>query len=113
MSEKLLGVTWEVWAAGTFGFAAGALLFYLAYVAARASVQRRSRERAPERGTTFYNLVTVFGAFAFASLVPIKEMGFGLAVAVFLDATIIRIVMVPASMRLMGRWNWWLPRWLD
>jgi RND superfamily putative drug exporter len=58
-------------------------------------------------------MVTVFGAFAFASLVPIKAMGFGLAVAVFLDATIIRVIMVPATMRLMGDWNWWIPRWLD
>jgi RND superfamily putative drug exporter len=58
-------------------------------------------------------MVTVFGAFAFARLVPIKEMGFGLAAAVFLDATIIRIVLVPATMRLMGTWNWWLPGWLD
>ncbi len=58
-------------------------------------------------------MVTVFGAFAFASLVPIKAMGFGLATAVFLDATIIRVVLVPATMRLMGRWNWWIPAWLD
>jgi RND superfamily putative drug exporter len=58
-------------------------------------------------------MVTVFGAFAFARLVPIKEMGFGLAAAVFLDATLIRIVLVPATMRLMGSWNWWLPEWLD
>ena len=58
-------------------------------------------------------MITVFGAFAFARLVPIKAMGFGLAVAVFLDATVIRVVMVPATMRLMGKWNWWIPRWLD
>ena len=58
-------------------------------------------------------MVTVFGAFAFASLVPIKTMGLGLAVAVFLDATIVRVVLVPAAMRLMGHWNWWLPGWLD
>jgi RND superfamily putative drug exporter len=58
-------------------------------------------------------MVTVFGAFAFASLIPIKTMGFGLAVAVFLDATLIRIVLVPSAMRLMGKWNWWLPGWLD
>ncbi|HZA60902.1 MAG TPA: MMPL family transporter [Actinomycetota bacterium] len=58
-------------------------------------------------------MVTVFGAFAAASLVPIKAMGFGLAVAVLLDATLIRVVLVPASMRLMGKWNWWLPKWLD
>ncbi len=58
-------------------------------------------------------MVTVFGAFAFASLIPIKAMGFGLAIAVFLDATLIRVIMVPAAMRLMGKWNWWLPGWLD
>lgn len=58
-------------------------------------------------------MVTVFGAFAFASLIPIKAMGFGLAAAVFLDATVIRIVLVPATMRLLGDWNWWIPRWLD
>ncbi|MGH2786258.1 MAG: MMPL family transporter [Actinomycetota bacterium] len=58
-------------------------------------------------------MVTVFGAFAFASLAPIKALGFGLATAVFLDATLIRIVLVPSTMRLMGDWNWWLPKWLD
>jgi len=58
-------------------------------------------------------MVTVFGAFAFARMLPIKELGFGLAAAVLLDATIIRVIMVPATMRLMGEWNWWLPRWLD
>jgi putative drug exporter of the RND superfamily len=58
-------------------------------------------------------MVTVFGAFVFASLVPIKSMGFGLATAVLIDATLVRVVLVPAAMRLMGRWNWWLPKWLD
>jgi putative drug exporter of the RND superfamily len=58
-------------------------------------------------------MITVFGAFAFASLVPIKAMGFGLAFAVFIDATVVRVVLVPATMRLLGKWNWWLPGWLD
>jgi putative drug exporter of the RND superfamily len=58
-------------------------------------------------------MVTVFGGFALANLLPIKAMGFGLAAAVFLDATLVRIVLVPAAMRLMGDWNWWLPGWLD
>ena len=40
-------------------------------------------------------------------------MGFGLAVAVFMDATIVRTILVPATMRLLGAWNWWLPAWLD
>jgi RND superfamily putative drug exporter len=58
-------------------------------------------------------MITVFGAFVLTTLVPVKEMGLGLAVAVVLDATVVRIVLVPATMRLMGRWNWWLPGWLD
>jgi RND superfamily putative drug exporter len=40
-------------------------------------------------------------------------MGFMLGVAVLIDATIVRLLLVPAFMRLMGRWNWWLPRWMD
>ncbi|MGI8775381.1 MAG: MMPL family transporter [Actinomycetota bacterium] len=58
-------------------------------------------------------MITVFGAFAFTTLIPIKAMGFGLAVAVFVDASLIRVVLVPATMRLMGDWNWWLPEWMD
>jgi RND superfamily putative drug exporter len=58
-------------------------------------------------------MVTVFGAFALGRLLPIKELGFGLAAAVLLDATIIRVMLVPATMRLLGKWNWWLPKWLD
>lgn len=55
-------------------------------------------------------IVIVFGAFSFSSLVEVKELGVGLAVAVLLDATIIRTILVPATMRLLGEWNWWLPR---
>jgi putative drug exporter of the RND superfamily len=54
-------------------------------------------------------MIVVFGAFAFARLVVIKQVGFGLAVAVLVDATLIRVLLVPATMRLLGRWNWWLP----
>jgi putative drug exporter of the RND superfamily len=54
-------------------------------------------------------MIVVFGAFAFANLVVIKQIGLGLAVAVLVDATLIRVLLVPATMRLLGRWNWWLP----
>ncbi len=57
-------------------------------------------------------MVAVFTGFALGDLVATQQMGFGLAVAVFLDATLIRIVLVPATMRLLGKWNWWLPPWL-
>ena len=58
-------------------------------------------------------MVVVFLAFATGRVLPFKEMGFGLAVAVLIDATLVRTVLVPAAMRLMGDWNWWMPAWLD
>jgi RND superfamily putative drug exporter len=57
-------------------------------------------------------MVAVFTAFAAGRLVPLQQMGFGLAVAVFMDATIVRSVLVPASMKLLGDRNWYLPSWL-
>jgi len=54
----------------------------------------------------------VFGGFAAGDLVMFQQMGFGLAVAIILDATIVRSVLVPATMALLGDWNWYLPRWL-
>jgi RND superfamily putative drug exporter len=57
-------------------------------------------------------IVVVAGSFAFTSILVTKAIGVGLAVAVALDASIIRMLMVPAIMRLLGRWNWWLPGWL-
>jgi RND superfamily putative drug exporter len=57
-------------------------------------------------------MVAVFGGFALGDLVAMQQFGFGLAVAVLLDATIVRSVLVPASMRLLGEWNWYLPNLL-
>jgi RND superfamily putative drug exporter len=54
-------------------------------------------------------MVTVFAAFALAEVITIKSIGVGMAIAVALDATIIRVLLVPATMRLMGDWNWWAP----
>jgi uncharacterized membrane protein YdfJ with MMPL/SSD domain len=58
-------------------------------------------------------MIVVFGSFAFTGVLVIKEIGFGLAVAVAVDATLVRIVLVPATMKLLGRWNWWMPPALD
>ncbi len=57
-------------------------------------------------------MVFVFGTFATLSMVSLKEMGVGLAVAVLLDATVVRAVLLPATMTLLGEGNWYLPRWL-
>lgn len=58
-------------------------------------------------------MVAVFGGFAAGDLVAMQQFGFGLAVAVLLDATIVRTILVPASMRLLGKWNWYLPNVLS
>ena len=54
-------------------------------------------------------MISVFAAFALADVITIKSIGVGMAIAVFIDATIVRVLLVPATMRLMGRWNWWAP----
>jgi uncharacterized membrane protein YdfJ with MMPL/SSD domain len=58
-------------------------------------------------------IVAVFAGFAMGDLVMFQQMGFGVAVALLIDATIIRSVLLPAAMRLLGRWNWYLPSWLE
>jgi RND superfamily putative drug exporter len=58
-------------------------------------------------------MVAVFGIFATLTLLQFKQMGFGLAVAIAVDATIVRAVLLPATMKLLGDWNWYLPKWLE
>ena len=58
-------------------------------------------------------MTVVFASFVLTGVPAIKEIGLGLAVAIAVDATITRLVLVPATMRLLGQWNWWLPGWLD
>ena len=55
-------------------------------------------------------MVAVFAVFAGTGVPSIKEIGVGLSVAIFLDATLVRLVLVPATMEIMGKWNWWLPK---
>jgi RND superfamily putative drug exporter len=58
-------------------------------------------------------MVAVFLGFATETDVTVKMLGLGMATAIALDATVVRMVLVPATMALLGRWNWWLPGWLD
>jgi uncharacterized membrane protein YdfJ with MMPL/SSD domain len=58
-------------------------------------------------------MISVFAIFATLSLLIFKQLGVGLAVAVLIDATIIRGILLPATMKLLGDWNWYLPRWLE
>ncbi len=57
-------------------------------------------------------MVCVFAGMTSGELVMFQQWGFGLAVAILLDATIVRTIVVPAAMELLGDWNWYLPRWL-
>jgi uncharacterized membrane protein YdfJ with MMPL/SSD domain len=57
-------------------------------------------------------MMIAIGCFVTASIIFVKQLGFGVAMAVLIDATIVRALLVPALMRLLGKWNWWAPRWL-
>ncbi|MHB9112769.1 MAG: MMPL family transporter [Thermoleophilia bacterium] len=57
-------------------------------------------------------MITVFGSFVLGDQRIIKEFGFGLAVAVLIDASIVRLILVPSTMEILGKANWWFPRWL-
>ena len=56
-------------------------------------------------------MVIVFACFVTGRIGNVQQIGLGLAVAVAIDATIVRCVLVPATMTLLGQWNWWAPRW--
>jgi RND superfamily putative drug exporter len=77
------------------------------------AVERGIRTTASTVTSAAAVMVAVFAIFATLSTLDIKQMGVGLAVAVLLDATLIRGVLLPAAMKLLGDWNWYLPRWLE
>ncbi len=58
-------------------------------------------------------MTAVFSVFVLTGVPSIKELGLGCAVAIALDATLVRLILVPAAMKLLGDWNWWMPSWLD
>ena len=58
-------------------------------------------------------MVGVFGAFATSRVLGLQQFGLGLGVAVLIDATVIRVVLLPATMKLLGEWNWYMPSWLS
>ncbi len=71
-------------------------------------------ERNDQTGDTIGAVIFgVFAGFASGQLIVFQEMGLGLGVALVIDATIIRSVLLPSAMRLLGDWNWYVPRWLE
>ena len=57
-------------------------------------------------------LLVVIGAFAAGQLVYVQQIGVGIGAAIALDVTLVRALLVPATMQLLGDWNWWAPRWM-
>ena len=86
---------------------------WLATGDARGSVERGLAGTGRVISAAAAIMVAVFLGFATEAEVIVKMLGFGMAVAILLDATLVRMVLVPATMALLGRWNWWLPAWLD
>jgi RND superfamily putative drug exporter len=79
----------------------------------RGSVAEGLRASAGTISSAALIMVAVFSAFAFTGTPSIKEIGVGMSVAIALDATLVRLILVPATMEIMGRWNWWLPKRID
>ena len=79
----------------------------------RRAVAEGLASSAPTISSAALIMVAVFTVFVFTGVPSIKEIGLGNAVAIALDATLVRLVLVPATMQLMGKWNWWIPAWLD
>jgi RND superfamily putative drug exporter len=79
----------------------------------RRAVAEGLASSAPTISSAALIMTAVFTVFVFTGVPSIKEIGLGCAVAIALDATLVRLVLVPATMQLMGKWNWWIPSWLD
>jgi RND superfamily putative drug exporter len=77
------------------------------------AVERGIRSTASTVTSAAADMIAVFTIFASLHQLDIKQLGVGLAVAVFIDATLIRGVLLPAAMKLLGDWNWYLPHWLE
>ena len=107
--------------ATTFGLAMDYEVFLLSRIRERYEATGDNERAVAEGLASSARIITsaalimtvVFASFVLTGVPAIKEIGLGLAVAIAVDATITRLVLVPATMQLLGRWNWWLPCWLD
>ncbi len=103
-----------------FGLSMDYHIFLLSRIKEHYDLTHRNRDSVAEGLRSTASIITgaalimvgVFGGFSLGDLAPFQQMGFGLAVAVVLDATLIRSVLVPSSMALLGDWNWYMPSWL-
>lgn len=108
----------------TFGIVFGLSMDYEVFLISRiqeAYLQTHDNDYATLKGLTNTSkiitsaaliMIVVTGAFAFTGVTPVKQMGIAIALAIFIDATIVRMILVPSLMKLMGHWNWWAPRFV-
>ena len=82
-------------------------------LATEEAVSRGIRRTAGTVTSAAIIMVAVFAIFGTLHMVQMKELGVGLSLAILIDATVIRGIMLPATMKLLGDWNWYMPRWLD
>ena len=116
-----LGMNRWLWVAIVFGLSMDYEVFLLSRIKeeyertgdARNSVADGLASTARVISAAAAIMIVVFGSFMFEDNRIIKLFGLGLAMAVFLDASLVRLLLVPATMELLGTKNWWLPRWLD
>jgi uncharacterized membrane protein YdfJ with MMPL/SSD domain len=87
--------------------------FYEAGMSTEDAVAHGIRATASVVTSAAIVMVAVFAIFATLRMIDFKMMGVGLAVAVLIDASIVRAVLLPATMKVLGDWNWYLPRWLE
>jgi uncharacterized membrane protein YdfJ with MMPL/SSD domain len=86
---------------------------YLAGLAPRDAIEEGVVKSARTITSAALIMVCVFAVFVATGVSTVQQLGLGLAVAIGLDATVVRMVLLPASMQLLGRWNWWMPGWLQ
>ncbi|MDB4868847.1 MAG: hypothetical protein JWR03_3180 [Cohnella sp.] len=104
-----------------FGLVFGLSMDYEVFLISRIHevyLKTQNNERAIMEGLTSTSkiitaaaaiMIVVTGSFAFTGVMPVKQIGVGIALAIFIDATLVRMILVPSLMKLMGRWNWWFP----
>ncbi|RBW69043.1 MMPL family transporter [Bacillus taeanensis] len=108
----------------TFGIVFGLSMDYEVFLISRIHEvyqQTKDNDKATLEGLTSTSkiissaaaiMIVITGAFAFTGVVPVKQMGIAIALSIFIDATIVRMVLVPSLMKLLGDWNWWAPSFL-
>jgi len=86
---------------------------YLRTGSSLAAIENGLIQTAPVVTGAAFIMIAVFLAFSLSSFVTLRNLGVALAISIFIDAFIVRLIIVPALMKALGKWAWWMPSWLD